>query len=122
MRATPVRTARAVAMLLVLGFLSPLASADEPVGLAAVAELGAVNGIALACRENAVAAQARKLMLDHAPKTDRYGSAYQQATQAAFLKAGAGECPEPAVLADHLAVAATKIRNALPKTASPGAQ
>lgn len=122
MRTRTLKAARTVSVALALGLPPVLACADEPVGLAAVAELGAVNGIALACRENAVAAEARQLMLDHAPKTDRYGSAFQQATHEAFLRAGEKDCPEPGGLAGHLATAAAKIRAALPKAVSPGAQ
>ncbi|WP_395692153.1 DeoR family transcriptional regulator, partial [Piscinibacter sp.] len=46
-------------------------------GLLAIRALGGVNGQALACAETSVAARAKQLMLAHAPKTQRFGAAYE---------------------------------------------
>lgn len=59
-------------------------AADAEAGLAVVKALGTVNGEALACAETGVAARARQLMLAHAPKTPRFGAAYEEATNEAF--------------------------------------
>lgn len=59
-------------------------AADAEAGLAAVKALGGVNGQALACAQTKVAARAKELMLAHAPKTQRFGAAYEEATQEAF--------------------------------------
>ncbi len=59
-------------------------AADAEAGLAAVKALGTVNGEALACAETGVAARARQLMLAHAPKTPRFGAAYEEATNESF--------------------------------------
>ena len=63
---------------------APSFSADAEAGLQAVKDLGGVNGLALACAETRVAARARELMLAHAPKTQRFGAAYEEATNDAF--------------------------------------
>lgn len=67
-------------------FLAPAfgLAVNAEAGLAVVKSLGSVNGRALACSEMGVAARARELMLAHAPKTPRFGAAYEEATQAAF--------------------------------------
>lgn len=59
-------------------------AADAEAGLLAIKALGGVNGQALACAETRVAARAKQLMLAHAPKTQRFGAAYEEATQEAF--------------------------------------
>ena len=59
-------------------------AADAEAGLLAIQALGGVNGQALACSEAAPAARAKQLMLAHAPKTQRFGAAYDEATQEAF--------------------------------------
>ena len=63
---------------------APTFAADAEAGLAAVRELGDINGQALACAETRVAGRARELMLAHAPKTPRFGAAYEESTNAAF--------------------------------------
>jgi hypothetical protein len=76
-----------LAYLLGIALLSaptPGLAADAEAGLAVVKTLGTVNGHALACSEMGVAARARQLMLAHAPKTPRFGAAYEEATNEAF--------------------------------------
>ncbi len=60
-------------------------AAVETAGLALIAELGQLNGAALACSEKLAAQRAKMLMLAYAPKTQRYGETYEQATQQGFL-------------------------------------
>ena len=59
------------------------AAADA--ALNAIRDLGTLNGQALACAETDVASRAKKLMLAHAPKTQAYGDAYQNATQQVYM-------------------------------------
>ncbi len=75
---------RLVLRLAIAVLSAPTLAADAEAGLAAVKALGGVNGQALACAETKVAARAKELMLAHAPKTQRFGSAFEDATQEAF--------------------------------------
>jgi hypothetical protein len=75
---------RLVLPLAIAVLSAPTLAADAEAGLAAVKALGDVNGQALACAETKVAARAKELMLAHAPKTQRFGAAYEEATQEAF--------------------------------------
>lgn len=60
----------------------------EPAGVAEVRELGRINGLALACSQGEAAARIKNILIQHAPKTRRYGEAFEQATQEAFLSQG----------------------------------
>ncbi len=79
-------TAKLLLILLVAVSSAPTIglAADVEAGLAVVTQLGGVNGTALACSDMKAAARARQLMLAHAPKTQRFGAAYEVATNAAF--------------------------------------
>jgi hypothetical protein len=94
-------------------------AADAEAGLAAVKALGSVNGQALACSEAALAARAKQLMLAHAPKTQRFGAAYEEATQEAFLAQtrAAGTCPDAMRLTDRLNQLALQLADTLPVVA-----
>lgn len=75
---------------LLLGFLSlalPVRAADSPAdaGLAEIRDLGRLNGQALACDYADTAARIKTVMIQHAPKSRRYGAAFEEATNAAFL-------------------------------------
>lgn len=76
-----------VFVLTLIAFTTPgpvAAASDVEAGLLAVHSLGDLNGRALACAEMQVAARAKSLMLAHSPKTERFGDAYQNATQNAY--------------------------------------
>jgi len=98
-------------------------AADVEAGLLAIKALGSVNGQALACAEAAPAARAKQLMLAHAPKTRRFGAAYEEATQEAFLAQtrAAGTCPDAANLTDRLNRLALQLADTLP-VAAPAAK
>ena len=72
-------------ILLSLTLANPAFAEDVEAGLAAVRQLGTLNGQALACAEKDAAAHAKLLMLAHAPKTQRFGTAYEEATQEGYL-------------------------------------
>ena len=103
--------------LLCIAVLSaPTLAADAEAGLLAIKALGKLNGQALACAQMPAAARAKSLMLAHAPKTQRFGDAYEEATQAAYLAQtrAADPCPEPLRLTDQLNQLALQLAATLP--------
>lgn len=115
----------ATRLIILLGLAAPLpAFADDAeAGLAAVRQLGTLNGQALACSAKDAAAHARVLMLAHAPKTPRFGAAYEEATQEGYLAQtrASGTCPEAKALAGKIDEVAQRLRTALP-AAQPAAK
>lgn len=110
---------RIVLPLAIAVLSAPTFAADAEAGLAAVKTLGGVNGEALACAETKVAARAKELMLAHAPKTQRFGTAYEEATQEAFLAQtrSGGACPDAIRLTDTLNRLALQLAETLPVVA-----
>jgi len=98
--------------------LSPVQAADADQGLARVTELAQVNGQALACQDMDTVAKAKKLMLAHAPKTPRYGNAFEEATNASYLAQvrGTAPCPAAAAFASKLDALAKALQTDLPST------
>lgn len=108
-----------VFMLLVTVLSTPTFAADAEAGLLVVKALGSVNGEALACSEMGVTARARQLMLAHAPKTPRFGAAYEEATQDAFTsqtRSGQG-CASSTELTARINQLAMQLAETLPVTA-----
>lgn len=89
--------------------------------LQAVRSLAQLNGQALACQDAAAARRAKALMLAHAPKTGRFGGAFEEGTQQAFLEQtrSAAACPEAAALARRLDVLAERLQAVLPAGKAP---
>ncbi|MBP9905850.1 MAG: hypothetical protein KBF66_09850 [Rhodoferax sp.] len=96
------------------------ALAQLETGLQAVTELAQVNGQAMACQEMGVAARAKALMLRHAPKTARFGNAFDEGTHAAFLAQTRAkvDCPDEATLRMQLTALALRLQDSLPADAS----
>lgn len=86
--------------------------------MSVVTDLGRINGTALACRQPAVAARTKALMLAHVPKLRHWGEAYEQATSAAFVTPAAG-CPEGAALRVQAELLAARLAALLPASAPP---
>lgn len=86
------------------------------VGLAEIGALAQINGEALACQDTAAARRAKALMLAHAPKTARYGSAFDDGTQQAFVAATrpGRVCEEPAQRLARLDALAPRLQAVLP--------
>lgn len=105
-------------LILVLSLSAPLPAfaEDAEAGLAAVRQLGALNGQALACADRDAAAHAKLLMLAHAPKTQRFGAAYEEATQESYLAQtrASGACPDAKTLAGRIGEVAQRLQTALP--------
>lgn len=99
-----------------LSLHGPAHAADVELGLTLVTELAQVNGVALACQDMATAARAKKLMLAHAPKTPRFGAAYEEATNASYLNQvrTAPACPDAVAVHAKLEALAERLQNALP--------
>lgn len=110
-------------LLLCLAAPLPALADDVDAGLAAVKQLGVLNGQALACSAKDAAAHAKMLMLAHAPKTARFGAAYEAATQEGYLAQtrAAVACPEPKTLAGKIDAVAQRLRTTLP-AAQPAAK
>lgn len=111
-------------LIILVSLAAPLpASAGElEAGLAAVRRLGTLNGQALACAEKDAAAHAKVLMLAHAPKTQRFGAAYEEATQESYLAQtkSAGSCPDAKILADKIDEVAQRLKTTLPVATTGG--
>lgn len=89
-----------------------------------VVRLGADNGLALACGATEISARARRLMVEYAPRTSEYGTAFEQATQQAFgaqLKSKAA-CPAPGELAVRVEQHAAALRGTAAGTAGDALQ
>jgi len=110
------KPSRITLLLLVAVLSAPTLAADAEAGLLAIKALGTVNGQALACAQMPAAARAKSLMLAHAPKTQRFGDAYEEATQAAYLAQtrATQACPEPLRLIDQLNRLALQLAATLP--------
>lgn len=82
--------------------------------LAGVVELGRVNGTALACGYKELLPKAKAMMLLRAPKTRRFGEAYENASSESFRAQTAGNqpCPEQVMLALRLEAADLKLQDA----------
>lgn len=76
--------------------LAPPVHAEEP---AALASIGFLNGMVLACKQPALAARVREAVVSYAPKTREAGEVFEQATNMAFLGYGDGSvCPDARTL------------------------
>ena len=119
-KGTHVKPTKFLILLLALaaapGAVTIANAADAEAGLVAIRSLGSVNGQALACAEVQVAARAKSLMLAHAPKTQRFGVAYEDATQAAYQAQtrSSGGCPDAIRLTDQLNQLALQLAETLP--------
>ena len=92
----------------------PAATDNE---LAAVDELGRVNGTALACSRADLVAKAKALMIARVPKARRYGEAFEAATDAAFRAQTANpSCPVDVILSLRLEAADLQLGNLFPPT------
>jgi len=73
-------------LVLALACLPAMADGDaRAAGLAALGELGAANGTALACRQSDNAGRIKRLVIELAPKTRAWGERFEQATNDGFL-------------------------------------
>jgi len=95
-------------------FLASAVQAQTAGGMAAVEQLGGVNGQALACKQVALSSQARSALIAVAPKTREVGEAFEAATNKAFLAPGG--CGDRKRLAAEVDAAIVALRLAYPVT------
>nr|WP_141657289.1 hypothetical protein [Thiocapsa sp. KS1] len=109
------------ALLLSTGLACADPTASTEIGFAEVRTLGTLNGQALACRQFAASGEAKALIIRYAPKTRRYGTLFETATNAAFLAAtkDGTPCPTKADLAARLAESAAALQAVFPEHANP---
>jgi hypothetical protein len=105
-------------VLCFLGLALP-AVADSPsdAGLAEVRDLGLLNGQALACSYTQAAARIKTVMIRHAPKSRRYGEAFEAATSEAFLaqvKKDQATCQDEPALSSQAETVAARLLAAIP--------
>jgi hypothetical protein len=90
------------------------AHAAEP-GTAAIAAIGRINGMALACEQPAIASRARNAVTTTVPKTRANGEAFENATNSAYLEQGKGaRCPDTAGFNAALGDAEKQLQAAFP--------
>jgi len=102
-------------LMLTLAGLSSTSHAATDAGNAAIAAIGQVNGIALACQQPAIVSRARNAVQTGAPKTRANGEVFEAATNTAYLEQGKGApCPDAATLAGRLGDAEKQLQAAFP--------
>jgi hypothetical protein len=85
-----------------LAFLAPPAFAADA-GDTAIAALGEISGIALACKQPAIASQARNAVATTVHKTRANGEVFENANNDAYLAQGKGKtCPDSPTLTKRL--------------------
>ncbi len=113
---------RFILTLCLLGPALPAIAADSPsdAGLTEIRELGLLNGQALACSHTQTASRIKAIMIQHAPKSRRYGEAFEAATNQAFLaqvKNDKAACEDGAALAKQAETLALRLQAAIPAMA-----
>lgn len=112
---------RRFALALCLFGLALPAAADSATdaGLKEVRDLGLLNGQALACSHTQAASRIKKIMIQHAPKSRRYGEVFEVATNEAFLaqvKKDPAICPDGLALVRQAEAVAGRLLSAVPAT------
>jgi hypothetical protein len=104
-----------IALSLAQFLINPVHAQADP-GLQAITDLSQLNGQALACQEFKVATRAKYLMLQHSPKTARYGGVFDEGTHQAFVAQTRSPtpCPHANTLFAQLEVLALKLQTSLP--------
>lgn len=88
-----------------------LADTLDKAGLAAVEELGRLNGIALNCRYFDQVKRIKQMLIDNLPKRRELGQVFEEKTDASFkefIQSGAA-CPSPAAFAGDVGKAGDEL-------------
>ena len=107
---------------LLLCFLSLVLSAraadlSTDAGLTETKSLGRINGQALACDYAETVSRIKTAMIQYAPKSRRYGAAFEEATSKAFLDQTRKEqttCPDGPTLSAQVDEATQRLQAAVP--------
>ena len=98
------------------------ANALTDAGLAEVEALGLSNGVALACDYIDTSTRIKAVIIQYAPKSRRYGAAFEEATNKAFLEQTKKEpttCPDGPTLNGQVDDTAHRLEAALPAPVAP---
>ena len=93
------------------------ANSSTDAGLPEVQALGSLNGLSLACDFADTVSRIKAVMIEHAPKSRRYGAAFEEATNKAFLDQSRKEmtsCPDGPTLNGQVDEATQRLQAALP--------
>lgn len=115
-RGTKMASGALIAAAVILTGLSGPARAGQETALSqSVSRLGELNGIALACKQGALAVRLREVMIEMAPKQRDVGEDFENATNASFLAFGqAGQqCPDGRTLAGQIDSATAALKHAI---------
>ena len=107
----------ALLYLLILAFPAVAAESPADPGLTEIAELGRLNGQALACSDTEVVARIKSLVIKLAPKSRRYGETFETSTNEGYLSQAREDqstCPEGAAFASQVEKAAKRLQMAVP--------
>lgn len=107
---------------LLLCFLSLALSAraadsSTDAGLAEIQALGRINGQALACDYAEAVSRIKTVIIQHAPKSRRYGAAFEETTNKAFLDQSRKDrttCPDGPTLSGQIDEATRRLQAAVP--------
>ncbi|MEZ5628206.1 hypothetical protein [Denitromonas sp.] len=87
------KTTLHVVILLALSALFAAGPARADTGNDLIAELGAANGVALACKHTTSVSAIKVVMIHTVPKTRANGEVFEAATNEAFLGQSGEPCP-----------------------------
>lgn len=114
---------RSALLLCFLSLALPARAADSltDAGLAEVQALGRINGQALACGYAETVSRIKAVIIQHAPKSRRYGAAFEEATNKAFLDQSRKEmttCPDGPTFNGQFDEATQRLQAAVPAAAT----
>ena len=110
-----VTTLRASIVTILILFGAGQAGAVEDTLAQAVTEFGSLNGVVLACKQHALTARMREIMVDTVPKERNVGELFETATSKSFLDFGAAgkACPDGKRLAEDIELGRSKLQKAV---------
>ena len=106
--------------LLSLAFPAVAAISSADPGLTEIADLGRLNGQALACSDTKTIAKIKEIMIKLAPKSRRYGEVFETATNEGYLaqaREDQSTCLKGTALASQVEEVAKRLQAALPAIA-----
>jgi hypothetical protein len=106
-------------LLCFLSLALPADAADSPydLGMTEIMALGRLNGQALACSHTEAVARIKVLIIKLAPKSRRYGEAFETATNEAYLaqaKEDQSTCQDGTAIAGQVEAVAKRLQAAFP--------
>ena len=93
------------------------ANSSTDAGLTEIQALGSINGQALACGYAETVSRIKAVMIQHSPKSRRYGAVFEESTNKAFLDQSRKEmtaCPDGPTFNGQVEEATQRLLAALP--------